>query len=55
MHAAALNLLVRLRQEIADPPPAPAGEIPVASLPEPARKLAERVYRLLREGEAYVS
>jgi len=38
LHAAALNLLVRLRQEIADPPPAPAGDVPVAALPEPARK-----------------
>src|ERR1041384_493295 len=38
LHAAALNLLVRLRQEIADPPPAPAGDAPAASLPEPERK-----------------
>jgi hypothetical protein len=38
LHAAALNLLVRLRREIADPPPAPAGDVPVAALPEPARK-----------------
>jgi len=28
LHAAALNLLVRLRQEIADPPPAPAATYP---------------------------
>ena len=35
LHAAALNLLVRLRREIADPPPAAAGDVPVASLPEP--------------------
>ena len=32
LHAAALNLLVRLRREIADPPPAPAGDVPVAAL-----------------------
>ena len=32
LHAAALNLLVRLRQEIADPPPAPEGDVPVAAL-----------------------
>ncbi|WP_202920705.1 IS1380 family transposase [Urbifossiella limnaea] len=38
LHAAALNLSVRLRREIADPPPAPAGDVPVVALPEPARK-----------------
>ena len=38
LHAAALNLLVRLRREIADPPLAPAGDVPVAALQEPARK-----------------
>lgn len=38
LHAAALNLLTRLRREIADPPPAPAGAVPVATLPEPQRK-----------------
>ena len=38
LHAAALNLLVRLRREIADPPPAPDGDVPVAALAEPARK-----------------
>lgn len=37
LHAAALNLLIRLRREIADPP-AHAGEVPVAALPEPERK-----------------
>lgn len=38
LHAAALNLLARLCREIADPPPSPAGDVPVAALPEPARK-----------------
>ena len=32
LHTAALNLLVRLRREIADPPPAPEGDVPVAAL-----------------------
>ena len=31
LHAAALNLLVRLRREIADPPPAPPGETPAGA------------------------
>ena len=38
LHAAALNLLTRLRREIADPPAAPRPEVPVAALPEPERK-----------------
>jgi len=38
LHAAALNLLARLRREIADPPPTPTPEVPAAALPEPARK-----------------
>lgn len=37
LHAAALNLLARLRREVANPPP-PAVEVPVAVLPEPQRK-----------------
>jgi len=45
LHAAALNLLVRLRQEIADPPPAPTGDVPVASLPEPERKRNQNARR----------
>ena len=45
LHAAALNLLVRLRREIADPPPAPAGDVPVAALPEPARKRYQNARR----------
>jgi hypothetical protein len=44
-HAAALNLLVRLRREIADPPPAPSGDVPVAALPEPARKQYQNARR----------
>jgi hypothetical protein len=38
LHAAALNLLARLRREVADPPPPPTAEVPVAALPEPQRK-----------------
>ena len=45
LHAAALNLLVRLRREIADPPPVPAGDVPVAALPEPARKQYQNARR----------
>jgi hypothetical protein len=35
LHAAALNLLARLRREVADPP---MSEVPAEALPEPARK-----------------
>ena len=45
LHAAALNLLVRLRQEIADPPPAPEGDVPVASLQELERKRYQNARR----------
>jgi len=38
LHAAALNLLVRLRREIAAPPPAPEGDVPVEALVGEARK-----------------
>lgn len=38
LHAAALNLLARLRREVAEPPPAPAGDVPAGALPEPTRK-----------------
>ena len=38
LHAAALNLLVRLRREIADPPPAPSGEAAAAALAGAERK-----------------
>jgi hypothetical protein len=54
LHAAALNLLARLRREIADPPPAPAGEVPAAALPEPTRKQyqnARRRHDPLGEGQ----
>jgi hypothetical protein len=37
LHAAALNLLTRLRREIADPPPL-VDDVPVTALPEPQRK-----------------
>ncbi|OWK40180.1 Mobile element protein [Fimbriiglobus ruber] len=45
LHAAALNLLARLRREVADPPPAPAGEVPVAALPELDRKAYQNARR----------
>ena len=45
LHAAALNLLARLRREVADPPPAPAGDIPAAALPEPTRKQYQNARR----------
>jgi hypothetical protein len=38
LHAAALNLLARLRREIAAPPLAPAGDVPPATLAGAARK-----------------
>jgi hypothetical protein len=44
LHAAALNLLVRLRREIADPPPAPT-ETPVAALTGSARKQYQNARR----------
>lgn len=45
LHAAALNLLARLRREIADPPPAPRVDVPVAALPEPERKRYQNARR----------
>jgi hypothetical protein len=54
LHAAALNLLVRLRREIADPPPAPEGDVPVAALIGAARKdyqNARRVQDPLGKGQ----
>ena len=38
LHAAALNLLSRLRREVADPPASPMTEVPAEALPEPSRK-----------------
>ena len=38
LHAAAMNLLVRSRREIAAPPPAPEGDVPVEALVGEARK-----------------
>lgn len=54
LHAAAMNLLVRLRQEIADPPPALEGDVPVAALVGAARKdyqNARRVQDPLGKGQ----
>jgi hypothetical protein len=45
LHAAALNLLVRLRREIAAPPPAPKGDVPVEVLPDAARKQYQNARR----------
>jgi hypothetical protein len=45
LHAAALNLLVRLRREIANPPLAPEGEVPVAALDGAARKQYQNARR----------
>jgi hypothetical protein len=45
LHAAALNLLVRLRREIASPPPAPAGNVPVETLAGEARKQYQNARR----------
>lgn len=44
LHAAALNLLVRLRREVAAPPPGPLEEVPVEALAGERRK----GYQLLR-------
>jgi Transposase DDE domain group 1 len=44
MHAAALNLIVRLRREIADPPPV-EGPIPVEALSGDARQRYQRLRR----------
>ena len=54
LHAAALNLLVRLRREIADPPPPPRNDLPVVALPETERKHyqnARRRHDPLGEGQ----
>jgi hypothetical protein len=54
LHATALNLLVRLRREIASPPPAPEGGVPVEALAGEARKQyqnARRCEDLLGKGQ----
>src|SRR5262249_3254289 len=45
LHAAAMNLLVRLRREGAAPPPGPPGDVPVATLPQPERKRYQNARR----------
>jgi hypothetical protein len=45
LHAAALNLLVRLRREIASPPLAPEGDMPVEALTGVARKQYQNARR----------
>jgi hypothetical protein len=45
LHAAALNMLARLRREVADPPPSPTDEVPTEALPEPQRKSYQNTRR----------
>lgn len=45
LHAAALNLLVRLRCEIADPPPMPAESVPAEALHGAERRRYQRLRR----------
>ncbi len=45
LHAAALNLLARMRREIADPPPAPAGDVPIEALAGEQRKQYQNARR----------
>lgn len=45
LHAAALNLLARLRNEIAVPPPPPVGDVPVEALAGAARKQYQNARR----------
>jgi Transposase DDE domain group 1 len=45
LHAAALNLLVRLRREVADPPPGPSEEVPAEALEGAERKQYQLVRR----------
>ena len=45
LHAAALNLLARLRREIADPPPAPSEDVPTEALPATTRKQYQNARR----------
>jgi hypothetical protein len=46
LHTVAMNLLVRLRREIANPPPAPEGDVPVAALDGEARKQYQNARRV---------
>jgi hypothetical protein len=56
LHAAAMNLLVRLRREIASPPPAPDGDVPREALAGVVRKQYQNACRredpLARDGPA---
>lgn len=45
LHAAALNMLVRLRNEIAAPPPSPVDEVPAEALAGAARKQYQNARR----------
>jgi hypothetical protein len=45
LHAAALNLLARLRREVAAPLTSPTSEVPAAALAEPARKRYQNARR----------
>lgn len=45
LHAAALNLLARLRREIANPPPAPEGDVPAEALAGEQRKQYQNARR----------
>ncbi len=45
LHALAMNLMTRLRREVADPPPSPTPEVPLAALPEPTRKQYQNARR----------
>jgi hypothetical protein len=44
-HGGTLNLLMRLRREIAEPSPAPAGDVPVEALVGTKQKLYQNVCR----------
>jgi hypothetical protein len=46
LHAVAMNLLVRLRMEIANPPAAPEGDVPIAALDGEARKRYQNARRV---------
>jgi hypothetical protein len=45
LHSAAMNLLLWLRREIAEPPPAPEGDLPGEALAGEARKHYQNVRR----------